>query len=157
MCRRIALRILISTDLSAGLQTPVLTVDKLKLREGDDVTAVCTAEGEISSLAFFFSDGFEELYMESTESRRVEKQLALTKGSVNIFCYYSINLRSTIERSNDSNVISLDIQGMSIHFHTILYNKCICSSRKCKHVHIPFQFRAGDQSQYHSQPINICH
>lgn len=157
MCRRIALRILISADLSAGLQTPVLTVDKLKLREGDDVTVVCTAEGEIGYLEFFFSDGFEELYMERTESRRVEHQLALTKGTVNIFCYYSIKLRS-IERSNDSNVISLDIQGMSIHFfHTILYNKCICSSRKCKHVHIPFQFRAGDQSQYQSQPINICH
>lgn len=93
-------------------------MDKLKLREGDDVTAVCTAEGEIGSLDFFISDGFEDLYSKR-ESRRVEKQLALTKRTVNIFCYYYVNLRSTTERSNDSNVIHLDIQGMSIHFHTL--------------------------------------
>uniref|UniRef100_A0A671PZE2 Si:dkey-237i9.8 n=1 Tax=Sinocyclocheilus anshuiensis TaxID=1608454 RepID=A0A671PZE2_9TELE len=93
-----------------GLQTPVLTVDTLKLSEGDDVTAVCTVEGEKGSLTFFFSNGPEELYRESTDSHRVEQKLVLTKGVVNMLCYYSINLDSTIERSNDSNVIKVEIK-----------------------------------------------
>uniref|UniRef100_A0A673JZ69 Si:dkey-237i9.8 n=1 Tax=Sinocyclocheilus rhinocerous TaxID=307959 RepID=A0A673JZ69_9TELE len=93
-----------------GLQTPVLTVDTLKLSEGDDVTAVCTVEGEKGSLTFFFSNGPEEIYRESTDSHRVEQKLALTKGAVNMLCYYSINLDSTIERSNDSNVIKVEIK-----------------------------------------------
>ncbi|XP_073708083.1 platelet endothelial cell adhesion molecule [Garra rufa] len=97
-----------------GLQTPVLTVDKLKLREGEDVTAVCTAKGEIGFLTFFFRDEFEELYRKPTKSHRVEQKLALTRKTVNMFCYYSINLGSTIERSNDSNVISLHIQELEI-------------------------------------------
>lgn len=145
MCRRIALRILIYADVSAGLQTPVLKVDKLKLREGDDVTAVCTVEEEIGPLTFFFCNGSQELYTEHTESHKVERQLVLPKGTVNIFCYYSFSFPSKIERSNKSNVIRFDIQGTSIHFfHTVLYNKCICSSKKSKYVHIPFRFRGGD-------------
>ncbi|XP_058635968.1 platelet endothelial cell adhesion molecule isoform X6 [Onychostoma macrolepis] len=98
-----------------GLQTPVLTMDKLKLREGDDVTANCTAEGEIGSLTFSFSNGFEEIYTANTESHRVEQKLRLTKGTVKIFCYYSIKLHSTIKHSDNSNVISLDIQELEIN------------------------------------------
>ncbi|KAK2889082.1 hypothetical protein Q8A67_014457 [Cirrhinus molitorella] len=97
-----------------GLQTPVLTVDKLNLREGDDVTAVCTAEGEMGSLTFFFKHESEELYRMRTESDRVEQKLVLTKDTKNMFCYYSINLDITREQSNDSNVISLHIQELEI-------------------------------------------
>lgn len=121
MCRRIALRILISAYGSAGLQTPVLRVDKLKLREGDVVTAVCTAEGEIGSLTFFFSDESGELYRMTTESQRVEHKLAFTEQTVNMFCYYSIYVGSTIKRSNNSNVIGLHIEGRSIIIFFLLY------------------------------------
>ncbi|XP_042581612.1 platelet endothelial cell adhesion molecule isoform X2 [Cyprinus carpio] len=98
-----------------GLQTPVLKVDKLKLREGDDVTAVCTVEEEIGPLTFFFSDGSQDLYMEHTESHKVERQLVLPKATMNIFCYYSFSFPSTIERSNKSNVIRFDIQEVAIN------------------------------------------
>ncbi|XP_050968140.1 platelet endothelial cell adhesion molecule [Labeo rohita] len=97
-----------------GLQTPVLRVDKLKLREGDVVTAVCTAEGEIGSLTFFFSDESGELYRMTTESQRVEHKLAFTEQTVNMFCYYSIYVGSTIKRSNNSNVIGLHIEELKI-------------------------------------------
>ncbi|XP_026119205.1 platelet endothelial cell adhesion molecule isoform X2 [Carassius auratus] len=97
-----------------GLQTPVLTVDKLKLIEGNHVNFNCTAEGERGVLRFFIRDGSQELYTELTYSRRVDWQLNLPKGTVNIFCYYSITLRST-ELSNVSNVIRLDIQELEIN------------------------------------------
>ncbi|XDV35979.1 hypothetical protein PO909_005835 [Leuciscus waleckii] len=97
-----------------GLLAPVLTVDKLRLTEGDDVTAVCTAEGETGFLMFFFRDGHEELYRKETNSQKVELKLLLDKGTVNMFCYYSINLGSTAETSNNSNVISIDIEELGI-------------------------------------------
>ncbi|XP_077055101.1 platelet endothelial cell adhesion molecule isoform X2 [Siphateles boraxobius] len=97
-----------------GLLAPVLTVDKLRLTEGDDVTAVCTAEGETGFLTFFFRDGPEELYQQATDSHKVEQKLTLDKGTVNMFCYYSINLGITAERSSNSNVISVDIEELGI-------------------------------------------
>ncbi|XP_056102126.1 platelet endothelial cell adhesion molecule isoform X2 [Rhinichthys klamathensis goyatoka] len=97
-----------------GLLAPVLTVDKLRLTEGHDVTAVCTAEGETGFLTFFFRDGPEELYRVYTNSHKVEQNLKLDKGTVNMFCYYSINLGSTAERSSNSNVISVDIEELEI-------------------------------------------
>lgn len=80
-------------------------------------------EREIGLLTFFFSNGPEELYRESTHNHQVEQKLALTTGTVNMLCYYSVNLGSTIDRSKDSSMISLDIQGRSIYilFFT-LYN-----------------------------------
>ncbi|XP_043098140.1 platelet endothelial cell adhesion molecule isoform X3 [Puntigrus tetrazona] len=97
-----------------GLQTPVLTVKKRKLTEGDNVTAVCTAKGEISSLTFFFSNGLQVLFTEKTESYQVAPQLVLTKEALNIFCFYCITLYSSIKCSDNSNVITLDIQELEI-------------------------------------------
>lgn len=102
--------------MSAGLLTPVLKVDKLTLTEGDDVTAVCTAEGETGFLTFFFKDGPEELYWKDTFSQKVEHNLTVTKRLVNMFCYYTIKLSGSLETSNNSNVISVDIQGRSLMF-----------------------------------------
>lgn len=107
--------------MSAGLLAPVLTVDKLRLTEGDDVTAVCTAEGETGFLMFFFRDGPEELYRKGTNSHKVEQRLTLDKGTVNMFCYYSIYLGSTSERSSNSNVISVDIEGRKVFFLIIFF------------------------------------
>ncbi|XP_051754053.1 platelet endothelial cell adhesion molecule isoform X3 [Ctenopharyngodon idella] len=97
-----------------GLLTPVLKVDKLTLTEGDDVTAVCTAEGETGFLTFFFRDGPEELYRKDTYSQKVEHNLTVTKRHKNMFCYYSINLSGSLETSNNSNVISVDFQELKI-------------------------------------------
>jgi len=101
--------------VSAGLLEPVLTVDKLRLTEGDNVTAVCTADGETGYLMFFFRDGPEELgRKDSNSTHKVELNLTVYKGTVNMFCYYSINLGSRVERSNNSNVISVDIEGRKV-------------------------------------------
>lgn len=145
--------------MSAGLLAPVLTVDKLRLTEGDDVTAVCTAEGETGFLMFFFRDGPEELYRKYTNSQKVEQKLTLDKGTVNMFCYYSINLGSTVETSSNSNVISIDTEGRKFFFLWIInrFNGFVHPRSKFKYVHILFQFRAGDQTQYYSHSINICH
>ncbi|KAK7144587.1 hypothetical protein R3I94_010872 [Phoxinus phoxinus] len=97
-----------------GLLAPVLTVDKLRLTEGDGVTAVCTAEGETGVLMFFFRDGPKELSRMKTTSHKDEQKFTLDKGTVNMFCYYSINLDSTIERSSNSNVIKIDIEELGI-------------------------------------------
>lgn len=102
--------------MSAGLLTPVLEVDKRKLTEGDDVSAVCTAEGETGDLTFYFRDGPEELYRKTTNSPKVEKNLILTRGQVNMFCYYTINLSGTSKYSDNSSVISINIQGRSLMF-----------------------------------------
>ncbi|TRY56334.1 hypothetical protein DNTS_034952 [Danionella cerebrum] len=104
-----------ATDLTVkGLLMPVLTVDQLRLTEGDEVTAVCSAEGELGSLMFFFRDGLKELYRESSSSRKVEHKLTLTKSTENLHCYYSISLGSVIEISRNSNVISINIQELDI-------------------------------------------
>lgn len=107
------LKILILTDVPAGLQAPVLTVDKRRLTEGDDLTATCTAEGEIGSLTFFFKNASEELYSKATNDHQIEQKLSLPGGTGNLSCQYSINLGSTIAFSDNSNVISVNIQGMS--------------------------------------------
>ncbi|XP_068078052.1 platelet endothelial cell adhesion molecule isoform X4 [Danio rerio] len=107
-----------STDLTVkGLLTPVLSVDQQRLKEGDNVTAVCTAEGEMGSLMFSFRDGPVELYRKSTNTQKVEQKLAFEHKrmrTVNMFCYYSISLGSKIEISNNSNVIDIDIQELGI-------------------------------------------
>ncbi|XP_048054063.1 platelet endothelial cell adhesion molecule isoform X2 [Megalobrama amblycephala] len=97
-----------------GLLTPVLNVDKLTLTEGDDVTAVCTAEGETGFLTFFFRDGPEELYWKETSSQKVEHNLTVTKRHENMFCYYTVKLSDSLETSNNSNVISVDFQELKI-------------------------------------------
>ncbi|XP_051996677.1 platelet endothelial cell adhesion molecule isoform X3 [Xyrauchen texanus] len=105
----------IGKDLTVkGLQTPVLSVDKFTVREGDVITADCTAEGEIGSLMFFFRDGDNEIYMESTNNHQVQKKLSLSKGTSNLFCNYFINLGGTMLQSNGSNVISVNIQELEI-------------------------------------------
>ncbi|XP_057183072.1 platelet endothelial cell adhesion molecule isoform X2 [Triplophysa rosa] len=97
-----------------GLQTPVLTVDKIRLTEGDDLTATCSAEGEIGSLTFFFKNASEELYSEATREHRIEQKLSLPGGTGNLFCQYSINLGSTIAFSDNSNLIKVNIQELEI-------------------------------------------
>lgn len=122
--------------MSAGLLTPVLNVDKLTLTEGDDVTAVCTAKGETGFLTFVFRDGPEELCRKDTFSQKAEHNLTVTKKHENMFCYYTIKLSDSLERSNNSNLISIDFQGRSLMFLFIylvingLIIKLIFSSRK---------------------------
>ncbi|XP_056315850.1 platelet endothelial cell adhesion molecule [Danio aesculapii] len=107
-----------STDLTVkGLLTPFLSVDQQRLKEGDNVTAVCTAEGEMGSLMFSFRDGPDELYRKPTNTQQVEHKLAFEHKrmrTVKMFCYYSISLGSKIEISNNSNVIDIDIQELGI-------------------------------------------
>ncbi|XP_067315567.1 platelet endothelial cell adhesion molecule isoform X3 [Pseudorasbora parva] len=98
-----------------GLLTPVLTVDKQTLTEGDAVTAICAAEGETGSLTFFFKNGPKELYRQSTKNHKVEYNQTFEKCEpMNMFCYYSINLGDTVDISDNSNVISIHIQELMI-------------------------------------------
>ncbi|XP_051568007.1 platelet endothelial cell adhesion molecule isoform X3 [Myxocyprinus asiaticus] len=97
-----------------GLQTPVLSVDKSVMREGDVITANCMAEGETGSLTFFFRDGDEELYSESTNNHQVQQKLSLSKGTSNLFCFYFISLGGTMAQSNKSEVIKVNIQELKI-------------------------------------------
>lgn len=107
------LRISVVTDVPSGLQQPVLTVDKTHLTEGDDLTATCTAEGEIGSLTFYLKKASIELYREDTKNNQIEQKLSLPGGTGNLFCQYSINLGRKIVDSDNSNVIEVNIQGMA--------------------------------------------
>ncbi|KTF85920.1 hypothetical protein cypCar_00037208 [Cyprinus carpio] len=90
-----------------------LVIEKQK-KESSVKDLTVKVEREIGLLTFFFSNGPEELYRESTHNHQVEQKLALTTGTVNMLCYYSVNLGSTIDRSKDSSMISLDIQELEI-------------------------------------------
>lgn len=98
--------------MPAGLQTPVLTVDKIRLTEGTALTATCSAEGEIGSLTFLFKNGSKELHSEVSHDHRIEHKMSLPGGTGNLSCQYFINLGRTNIFSNNSNLIKVNIQGM---------------------------------------------
>ncbi|XP_056588053.1 platelet endothelial cell adhesion molecule isoform X3 [Triplophysa dalaica] len=97
-----------------GLQTPLLTVDKIRLTEGTALTATCSAEGEIGSLTFLFKNGSKELHSEVSHEHRIEHKMSLPGGTGNLSCQYFINLGRTNIFSNNSNLIKVNIQELEI-------------------------------------------
>ncbi|XP_072539473.1 platelet endothelial cell adhesion molecule isoform X2 [Salminus brasiliensis] len=98
-----------------GLQTPELIVDKLRVKEGENVSAVCKAEEEKGLLTFTFRDGSNVVYLAKTDSGQAQTYILFHSGrTADLTCSYVIKLESKILHSNSSNVVSVEVQELSI-------------------------------------------
>ncbi|XP_058258266.1 platelet endothelial cell adhesion molecule isoform X3 [Hemibagrus wyckioides] len=94
-----------------GLQTPVLSVDKQDVTEGDTVSITCRAEGERGDLFVVIHNGSSKLYQEQSSTSKVQKNLRFDHmGKAELSCSYSIQLGSTVLSSNSSNVVSVVVR-----------------------------------------------
>uniref|UniRef100_H3DJF7 Platelet endothelial cell adhesion molecule n=1 Tax=Tetraodon nigroviridis TaxID=99883 RepID=H3DJF7_TETNG len=88
-----------------GLSTPVLSVDKVQVNEGEEITAKCSAPGETGSIFFSFYSNATELVEKQEQSDRVEVKVHLgSAGLHQIHCRYTVMLSPDTFGSQDSNI-----------------------------------------------------
>ncbi|XP_076871599.1 platelet endothelial cell adhesion molecule isoform X2 [Brachyhypopomus gauderio] len=98
-----------------GLQTPVLTVDKTVVREGEAVSATCRAEEEAGLLVFSIKDGSEEVYRGEGDRGHVQQLISLHQGrTAKLTCSYFIATGIRTLQSNVSGVVSVVVQELDI-------------------------------------------
>lgn len=99
-----------------GLQMPELIVDRQKVKEGENVSAICKAEEEEGSLVFSFKDGINEVFRAEANNGQVQHFITLNSGrTAKLSCSYVTNFggRQPLH-SNESNVVSVEVQELSI-------------------------------------------
>lgn len=96
----------------AGLQTPLLKVQTTTLNEGDKVTATCSAPEETSGLFafFYYNNHFYQQTHSNTNSATIDVKVQ-EPGNVSLHCNYMLLLYPTVNRSNNSNNVSIYVQG----------------------------------------------
>uniref|UniRef100_A0A4W4EIT2 Ig-like domain-containing protein n=1 Tax=Electrophorus electricus TaxID=8005 RepID=A0A4W4EIT2_ELEEL len=73
----------------AGLQAPVLTVDKTAVREGETVSITCRADGEMGKLTFSIKDGSDEVHRKETDSGHMQEIIPLRSArTASLTCSY---------------------------------------------------------------------
>ncbi|KAK3557622.1 hypothetical protein QTP70_031151 [Hemibagrus guttatus] len=94
-----------------GLQTPVLSVDKQDVTEGDTVNITCSAEEETGELIVVINNGSTKLYQGQSRAGKLQRNLPLNHvGTAELSCSYSIPLGSTVLPSTPSNVVSVVVR-----------------------------------------------
>lgn len=100
----------------AGQQTPVLSVDKKSVYEGDTVKITCDAGDEGGELTFIFKEGSREIHRQTDDTGKVQWNHSLTSvGMADLSCLYLINTGSEILKSNLSNTVSVIVKGEQIN------------------------------------------
>ncbi|KAF5897017.1 platelet endothelial cell adhesion molecule-like isoform X1, partial [Clarias magur] len=103
------------TIVVKGLQTPVLSVDKKIVYEGDTVHLTCDAEDEGGELTFILNEGAREIYRVKDTKGTVKKDHPMnpmSAGMASLSCSYFINTGSEIIKSNLSNTVSVTVRGL---------------------------------------------
>ncbi|GAA6096359.1 platelet endothelial cell adhesion molecule isoform X1 [Tachysurus ichikawai] len=98
-----------------GLQTPLLKVQTTTLNEGDKVTATCSAPEETSGLFafFYYNNHFYQQTHSNTNSATIDVKVQ-EPGNVSLHCNYMLLLYPTVNRSNNSNNVSIYVQELKI-------------------------------------------
>ncbi|KAM9483650.1 platelet endothelial cell adhesion molecule isoform 2-T2 [Clarias gariepinus] len=101
------------TIIIKGQQTPVLSVDKKSVYEGDTVKITCDAGDEGGKLTFIFKEGSREIHRQTDDTGKVQWNHSLTSvGMADLSCLYLINTGSEILKSNLSNTVSVIVKGL---------------------------------------------
>ncbi|XP_022530947.2 platelet endothelial cell adhesion molecule isoform X2 [Astyanax mexicanus] len=97
-----------------GLQKPELIVDRQKVTEGENVSAICKAEEEKGSLTFSFKDDNSEVFRAKTENGQVQHSITLNSGrTAKLSCSYVTNFEGR-PSSEESNIVNVEVQELSI-------------------------------------------
>ncbi|KAM3864681.1 platelet endothelial cell adhesion molecule [Diretmus argenteus] len=101
-----------------GLTTPVLHLSRgvlPPLREGEEVTARCTAPGEMGSIIFYFYVDSKEILEERVNSNHVEVKLRFSNaGFQKVHCDYTVIITPDSIKSKESNSVSVVVKELSI-------------------------------------------
>lgn len=96
----------------AGLQTPQLKVQPNIVTEGDEVMATCSAPEEIGGLHVYFYKNNQDLQIIYSKDNSATININFQEsGNISLHCNYILMLHPTAGRSNNSNTVSIFLQG----------------------------------------------
>ncbi|KAM9314688.1 platelet endothelial cell adhesion molecule isoform 3-T4 [Pholidichthys leucotaenia] len=98
-----------------GLADPVLTLSKLNVQEGEEVTAWCSAPGETGSIYFHFYDNSNESHVERVNSNQAEAKFSFSSsGSHQVHCSYTVLITADSIKSKQSNMVTVTVRELNV-------------------------------------------
>lgn len=98
--------------------------------EGKEITATCTAHGERGSIFFYFYENATEIEERQVNSNQIEVKLRLSSvGTHRIHCAYAVFVRPDSFKSEESNAVSVTVEGEGAFENACLIFRSIPSHR----------------------------
>ncbi|XP_073330765.1 platelet endothelial cell adhesion molecule isoform X2 [Pagrus major] len=99
----------------SGLSKPVLRLNKGVVKEGEEITATCTAPGETGSFYFYFYEDSKEIQVRQVNSNQAEAKLRFSSGGIRrIHCSYIVLISPDSVKSEESNNVTISVKELPI-------------------------------------------
>ncbi|XP_036965626.1 platelet endothelial cell adhesion molecule isoform X2 [Acanthopagrus latus] len=102
----------------SGLSKPQLHLNKFEVKEGEEVTATCTAPGETGSFYFYIYEDSNEIKEKQVSSNQAEFKLRFSSVNTRrIHCTYTILIPPDSVKSEESNNVNVSVEELPITIH----------------------------------------
>ncbi|KAM8772648.1 platelet endothelial cell adhesion molecule isoform 3-T4 [Acanthopagrus schlegelii] len=102
----------------SGLSKPQLHLNKFVVKEGEEVTATCTAPGETGSFYFYIYEDSNEIKEKQVSSNQAEFKLRFSSVNTRrIHCTYTILIPPDSVKSEESNNVNVSVKELPITIH----------------------------------------